>query len=235
MVLRTSIQNSTTCTNIFDCWMLAIHFLCYLSILLIYGFTNSFSTGGCCSSCFPIALQVGRIRNNSHDSASMCTARFSMQPLPPFCHKTLFTKKINRTSIRSGFIIKKKKCKYCFLAWLPLSREFNWTSLRKAVNIIFFRSKWSSMVWLPATKAGTLKIKSDIPGFYSHYQFLSRSYTAALFCHWPLWCCKKKEPVWHNKSWCHFCCNCIIPDWIFFSLIKVKYRVTFSLVGSNQL
>lgn len=49
------------------------------------------------------------------------------------------------------------------------------------------------MVWLPATKAGTLKIKNDIPGFYSHYQFLSPSYAADLFCHWPLWCCKKKE------------------------------------------
>lgn len=37
------------------------------------------------------------------------------------------------------------------------------------------------MVWLSATKAGPLKIKNDIHGFNSHYQFLSWSYSAALF------------------------------------------------------
>lgn len=88
------------------------------------------------------------------------------------------------------------------------------------------------MVWLPATKAGTLKIKNDIPGFYSHYQFLSPSYAADLFCHWPLWCCKKKErfdTINHNVTF-----GVIVYFFFFFPLIKVKYRATLSLVGSDK-
>lgn len=145
-------------------------------------------------------------------SANMCYCKIFKATSSPFLPQNCIKKKITRNPIRSGSVIK-KSFQIFFLAWPPLSREFKWTSLKKVVNRIFFKSKWNVMVWLPATKAGTLKIKNDIPGFYSHYQFLSWSYSADLFCHWPLWCCKKKEMVWHNKSWCHFCCNCVIPDW----------------------
>lgn len=90
------------------------------------------------------------------------------------------------------------------------------------------------MLWLPATKAGTLKIKNYTNGFYSHYQFLSWSYAAALFFTDLYGAVRRKK--WFDTI-NHYVTFTVIVKYLtrFFSLIKVKYRAPLSLVGSNQL